>query len=229
MTDTIAAISTGNVLAGIGIIRLSGSDTLNIIDRVFTPSGGAPMSERQNRLLVYGALRGSDGALLDLCLCTVSRGPHSYTGEDTAELQCHGSPMVLREGLQALFAAGARQAAPGEFTRRAFLNGRMNLTQAEAVIDLIHAESAAAVRNAAGQLGGAISRRIAAIYDAVRDISAHCHAVIDYPDEDIEEFRLAEYAGTMRDAETALEGRLAGFARGQVMTGGVPPASFGRR
>ncbi|MCD7767416.1 MAG: tRNA uridine-5-carboxymethylaminomethyl(34) synthesis GTPase MnmE, partial [Oscillospiraceae bacterium] len=228
MTDTIAAISTGNVLAGIGIIRLSGSDTLNIIDRVFTPSGGAPMSERQNRLLVYGALRGSDGALLDLCLCTVSRGPHSYTGEDTAELQCHGSPMVLREGLQALFAAGARQAAPGEFTRRAFLNGRMDLTQAEAVIDLIHAESAAAVRNAAGQLGGAISRRIAAIYDALRDISAHYHAVIDYPDEDIEEFRLAEYAGTMRDAETALEGLLAGFARGQVLTGGVPTAIIGR-
>ncbi|MCD8001916.1 MAG: tRNA uridine-5-carboxymethylaminomethyl(34) synthesis GTPase MnmE [Oscillospiraceae bacterium] len=228
MTDTIAAISTGNVLAGIGIIRLSGSDTLNIIDRVFTPSGGAPMSERQNRLLVYGALHGTDGALLDLCLCTVSRGPHSYTGEDTAELQCHGSPMVLREGLQALFAAGARQAAPGEFTRRAFLNGRMDLTRAEAVIDLIHAESAAAVRNAAGQLGGAISRRIAAIYDALRDISAHYHAVIDYPDEDIDEFRLAEYAGTMRDAETALEGLLAGFARGQVLTGGVPTAIIGR-
>ena len=157
--DTIAAISTGNVLSGIGIIRISGPDTLRVLERVFTPAQGAPMAERRDRLLVYGALRGVDGAVLDLCLATVSRGPRSYTGEDTAELQCHGSPTVLRAGLEALFAAGARQAGPGEFTKRAFLNGRMDLTQAEAVIDLIHAETDEAAKNAAGQLGGAIRRR----------------------------------------------------------------------
>ena len=106
MSDTIAAIATGNVLSAIGILRLSGDGTLAVIDRVFHPANGRPMSEAPNRQLVYGAFCDTDGQTLDLCLCTVSRGPHSYTGEDTAELQCHGSPAVLRAGLQALFAAG---------------------------------------------------------------------------------------------------------------------------
>ena len=113
MTDTIAAISTGPVLAGIGVLRLSGPDALAVAERVFTPAHGAPMSARPDRLLVYGTLHDAAGEVLDICLCTVSRAPHSYTGEDTAELQCHGSPTVLREGLEALFAAGARQARPG--------------------------------------------------------------------------------------------------------------------
>lgn len=123
MSDTIAAIATGNVLSAIGILRLSGDGTLAVIDRVFHPANGRPMSEAPNRQLVYGAFCDTDGQTLDLCLCTVSRGPHSYTGEDTAELQCHGSPAVLRAGLQALFAAGARQALAGEFTKRAFSTG----------------------------------------------------------------------------------------------------------
>ena len=133
MSDTIAAVATGNVLSAIGILRLSGDGTLAVIDRVFRPANGRPMSEAPDRKLVYGTFCDTDGQTLDLCLCTVSRGPHSYTGEDTAELQCHGSPAVLRAGLQALFAAGARQALAGEFTKRAFLNGRMELSSAEAV------------------------------------------------------------------------------------------------
>ena len=108
MKDTIAAISTGSALSAIGIIRLSGPDTLEIIDKVFTPSHGQAMSTRRDRLLVYGELHDAVGTVLALCLCTVSRGPGSYTGEDTAELQCHGSPTVLQEGLRTLFAAGAR-------------------------------------------------------------------------------------------------------------------------
>ena len=229
MSDTIAAVSTGNQLSGIGVIRLSGDGALELIDRVFTPAyGSAPMSARPDRLLVYGTLRGRGGTVLDLCLCTVSRAPHSYTGEDTAELQCHGSPTVLREGLEALFAAGARQAKAGEFTKRAFLNGRMDLTQAEAVIDLIHAETAEAARNAAGQLGGAIGRKTDAVYDALRDISSHYHAVIDYPDEDIEAFQLEAYTALLSDAEAALSGLLRTFERGRVMTGGVPTAIVGR-
>ena len=114
MSDTIAAIATGNVLSAIGILRLSGDGVLTVIDRVFRPANGRPMSEAPDRKLVYGAFCDTDGQTLDLCLCTVSRAPHSYTGEDTAELQCHGSPAVLRAGLQALFAAGARQALAGE-------------------------------------------------------------------------------------------------------------------
>lgn len=229
MPDTIAAIATGNVLSAIGIIRLSGDDTLKIIDRVFRPAYGAtPMSERKDRTLVYGSLLDVGGETVDLCLCTVSRAPHSYTGEDTAEIQCHGSPTVLREGLQALFAAGARQALAGEFTKRAFLNGRMDLTQAEAVIDLIHAETAEAAKNAAGQLGGAILRRTDRIYDSLKDISAHYHAVLDYPDEDIEDFQLAAYADVMAGAETELARLLAGFDRGKIMQGGVPAVILGR-
>ena len=228
MSDTIAAVSTGNQLAGIGIIRLSGPDALRIAARVFTPERGAPMSERPDRLLVYGALRDRSGAVIDRCLCTVSRGPGSYTGEDTAELQCHGSPTVLREGLEALFAAGARQARAGEFTKRAFLNGRMDLTQAEAVIDLIHAETAEAARNAAGQLGGAIARRAGAVYDALRDISSHYHAVIDYPDEDIEEFQLSAYADALSEAERTLDALYRSFDRGRILTGGLAAAIVGR-
>ena len=216
MSDTIAAVSTGNQLAGIGVIRLSGDGALEIIDRVFTPAYGAsPMSARQDRLLVYGTLRDQSGAALDLCLCTVSRAPRSYTGEDTAELQCHGSPTVLREGLEALFAAGARQARAGEFTKRAFLNGRMDLTQAEAVIDLIHAETAEAARNAAGQLGGAIGLKTDAVYDLLRDISSHYHAVIDYPDEDIEAFQLSAYADALAEAERTLDALRKSFDRGR--------------
>ena len=138
---------------------------------------------------MYGDLLGPGGEVIDRALATFSRAPHSYTGEDTAEFQCHGSPMVLQLGLEALFAQGARQAGPGEFTRRAFLNGRLDLAQAEAVADLIEAETPAAVHQAAGQLSGALSRRVGAIYDGLVDLLAHFHAVLDYPDEDIDPFR----------------------------------------
>ena len=228
MSDTIAAIATGNVVSAIGILRVSGPDTLSVIDRVFFPANGKPMSSAADRQLVYGALRDDSGATLDLCLCTVSRGPRSYTGEDTAELQCHGSPTVLRAGLQALFAAGARQALAGEFSKRAFLNDRMDLTQAEAVIDLIHSETAEAAKNAAGQLAGAVTRRAGEIYAALTDISSHYHAVIDYPDEDIPDFQLARYAQTLSAAAESLSCLLRTFSRGQLMREGVPAVILGR-
>ena len=228
MSDTIAAIATGNVLSAIGILRLSGDGVLTVIDRVFRPANGRPMSEAPDRKLVYGAFCDTDGQTLDLCLCTVSRAPHSYTGEDTAELQCHGSPAVLRAGLQALFAAGARQALAGEFTKRAFLNGRMDLTQAEAVIDLIHADTTLDAKNAAGQLGGAVLRRAQAVYDALQDIASHYHAVIDYPDEDIPDFQLSAYEATLTDCIDQLQRLLDTFSRANVLHGGVPAVILGR-
>ncbi len=227
-SDTIAAIATGAVLSAIGIVRVSGSDTLAVIDRVFTPRAGAPMSERPDRRLVLGRLFGADGGLLDECLATVSRAPNSYTGEDTAELQCHGSPTVLREALKALFAAGARQAKAGEFTRRAFLNGRMDLTQAEAVVDLIDAQTAQAARNAAAQLGGAVTRRTDGIYDRLSGICSHFHAVLDYPDEDIEPFALSGYRAVMAEAAEELSRLFATFRRGSVLKNGVRCAILGR-
>ena len=202
--DTIAAIATGSAVSAIGIVRVSGPQAIALMDAVFTPSDGKAMSAHPDRKLVYGALHGADGAALDYCLCTISRAPHSYTGEDTAELQCHGSPVVLSEALGELFRLGARQAGPGEFTKRAFLNGRMDLTEAEAVIDVIEAESAAAAKNAAGQLAGAVTRRTEAVYDMLTDMAAHFAAALDYPDEDIEPFELENYARQLDEAIAGL-------------------------
>ena len=228
MADTIAAIATGTQVSAIGIIRLSGDETFRVIDRLFFPYSGKKMSESADRRLIFGELRDCGGELLDVCLCTISRAPHSYTGENTAELQCHGSPTVLRAALDELFALGARQAAPGEFTKRAFLNGRMELCAAEAVADIIDAETVECAKNAAGQLSGAISRKVDGIYSALTDISSHYHAVLDYPDEDIEDFQLESYEGSLTSALTELERLLQSHERGKLMTGGIPAAIAGR-
>ena len=228
MADTIAAIATGTQVSAIGIIRLSGDETFRVIDRLFFPYSGKKMSESADRRLIFGELRDRGSELLDVCLCTISRAPHSYTGENTAELQCHGSPTVLRAALDELFALGARQAAPGEFTKRAFLNGRMELCAAEAVADIIDAETVECAKNAAGQLSGAISRKVDGIYSALTDISSHYHAVLDYPDEDIEDFQLESYEGSLTSALTELERLLQSHERGKLMTGGIPAAIAGR-
>lgn len=228
MSDTIAAVSTGFQISAIGIIRLSGDDAINIIDRVFTPASGASISQRRDRELVYGRLHTAEGDTLDLCLCTVSRAPHSYTGENTAELQCHGSPVVLRAALEELFRLGARQADPGEFTKRAFLNGRMELTEAEAVADLIDAETVECAKNAAGQLSGAISRKLDGIYDLLVDICSHYHAVLDYPDEDIEDFRLDSYRADLTGCIDRLRALKSTYSRGKLMVSGIPAAIIGR-
>ena len=228
MSDTIAAIATGATLSAIGIVRLSGEGAIELADTLFRPASGGPMREAQPRTLVYGSLCTRAGELLDLCLCTISRAPHSYTGEDSAEFQCHGSPVVLRALLDELFALGARQALPGEFTKRAFLNGRLGLSSAEAVADLIDAESADSAKNAAGQLAGALSQRTEGVYAALADISAHYHAVLDYPDEDIEPFRMAEYGRTLEDAAAQLRALLSTYERGKLMREGIPAAIIGR-
>ena len=228
MSDTIAAIATGAQISAIGIIRLSGSDALKITDALFHPYSGKPMSGNPDRKLVYGELKDRSGELLDVCLCTVSRAPNSYTGEDTAELQCHGSPVVMRAALDEIFALGGRQALPGEFTKRAFINGRMELSRAEAVVDIIDAESIEAAKNAAGQLTGAVGNKIEAVYSSLADISSHFHAVLDYPDEDIEDFTIQRYASQLRGAETRLSALLSTFSRGKLMNMGIPAAIVGK-
>ena len=228
MADTIAAIATGAQVAAIGIIRVSGPEALPIVDRLFRPASGKLMSEYEDRKLVYGRLTDLSGDLLDLCLCTVSHAPHSYTGEDTAELQCHGSPTVLRAALEELFHAGARQALPGEFTKRAFLNCRMELSSAEAVADIIDAESIECAKNAAAQLSGAVAVKADNIYSTLTDISSHYHAVLDYPDEDIEDFRLENYKQQLSSAADSLRALLKSFERGKLMVSGIPAAIVGR-
>lgn len=228
MSDTIAAVSTGSQVCAIGIVRLSGDMAIEIADRLFKPMSGAKMSALDDRRLVYGRLFDDEGRLLDICLCTISRAPNSYTGEDTAELQCHGSPVVLRAVLDAAFSLGARQARAGEFTKRAFLNGRMDLASAEAVADIIDAETADAARNAASQLGGAISRRCDEVYSVLTDISSHYHAVLDYPDEDIEDFTLEHYRADIARCTATLERLRASYEGGKMLNAGIPAAIVGR-
>lgn len=226
--DTIAAISTPPGPGAIGILRLSGPEAVSIAERCFKPLGRKGLREHGPRELVYGDLLDSGGQAIDRVLCTYSLGPSSYTGGDTAEFQCHGSPMVLTLGLEALFAAGARQARAGEFTRRAFLNGRLDLAQAEAVGDLLSAQSREGARHAAGQLAGALSRKIGDIYSALVDVMAHFHAVLDYPDEDIDPFRMEELEASLEAQERALDALLAACGRGKQLRDGVPCAIVGR-
>lgn len=228
MMDTIAAIATGNVIAAIGIIRSSGDDAITIADKVFRTKSVKSLTECEDRKLYYGELLNTEGNVIDHCLCTVSHAPHSYTGENTVEFQCHGSPVVLSEGLRSLFKAGARQAEAGEFTKRAFLNRRMDLTQAEAVIDLIDAETPLAAENAVGQLGRAIGRKTDKIYDELVGMISHFQAVIDYPDEDIDDFAMSQYTGLMNEAESTLNALLKTFDRGRIMREGVPSAIIGK-
>ena len=228
MSQTIAAIATPPLPSAIGILRLSGDGAIEAAAAVFRPASGKSLAEYESRRLVYGTLLGPDGTPIDQALATVSRAPRSYTGEDTAEFQCHGSPAVLQLGLEALFAQGVRQAGPGEFTRRAFLNGKLDLTQAEAVADLIDAETPAAVRQAAGQLSGALGRRVGAIYDGLVDLMAHFHAVLDYPDEDIDPFRADTIRAGLEEARAGLSALLATYERGRYIAGGVPCVLVGR-
>ena len=228
MSEPIAAIATPPVPSAIGIVRVSGEGAIEAASAVFRAASGRPLAACESRRLVYGTLLGPDGAPIDQVLATISRAPHSYTGEDTAELQCHGSPAVLAMALEALFAQGVRQAGPGEFTKRAFLNGKLDLTQAEAVADLLEAETPAAVRQAAGQLSGALSRRVAALYDGLVDLMAHFHAVLDYPDEDIDPFRADTIREGLDAAHTGLEALLRTYDRGRYIAGGVPCVLIGR-
>lgn len=227
MSELIAAISTPPVPSAIGVLRLSGSGAAACADRVFRARSGRPLTQTPDRQLVYGSLLDRAGNVIDQVLATVSRAPHSYTGEDTAELQCHGAPVVLSMAMEALYAAGARPARPGEFTQRAFLNGKLDLTQAEAVADLLEAETPQAARTAAGQLTGALSRRVEGIYDGLVDLLAHFHAVLDYPDEDIDPFRVQEIGEAMGRAERGLKELLATYDRGKFLTRGVPCAIVG--
>lgn len=228
MSDVIAAISTALAPSGIGIIRLSGEGCAALADRILTPVFAAPLAQAAPRRLCLYDLRDRSGRVIDRILAVQTPGPASYTGEDTVELQCHGSPAVLTEALAHLLAQGARQAGPGEFTKWAFLNGRMDLTAAEAVIDLIEAETADAAANAAGQVGGALLRRLSPVYEALVSVMSHFHAVLDYPDEDIDRFDLENYAALLLEQRSTLEALLATAGRGRVVKNGIKAVLLGR-
>ena len=228
MSDVIAAVSTGMCVSAIGIIRLSGDGCAAIADKVFTLNNGLSMEQAANRKQLLGKLFDKSGRIIDQCVAVYTRGPHSYTGEDTVEFHCHGSPAVLAAGLEALYRAGARPATRGEFTMRAFLNGQLGLTEAEAVIDLIEAETADAAANAAGQVGGRLQKTLMPIYNDLTDLCSHFHAVLDYPDEDIDDFRLEDYSATLRSNAKALYALLQTYGQGRILRNGVAAAIVGK-
>ena len=228
MSHTIAAVSTGSQVSAIGIIRLSGDDCIAVASKVFTLNSKKSLLEASDRRLYLGTLHDKQGRCLDQCMAVVSRGPHSYTGEDTVEFHCHGSPAVLAAGLEALYLAGAKPAKRGEFTKRSFLNGKLDLTQAEAVIDLIEADTADAAANAAGQVGGVLQKKLAPIYDDLVNLCSHFHAVLDYPDEDIEDFGLQNYSGTLKTDARQLYDLLKTYSQGRILKQGVSAAIVGK-
>ena len=228
MSHVIAAVSTGMTVSAIGILRLTGDGCAAVAGKVFKLTNGTALQDAPNRKLVLGNLQDKQGRIIDSCLAVYTRGPHSYTGEDTVEIQCHGSPAVLAAGLEALYAAGAQPAKRGEFTKRAFMNGQLALTQAEAVIDLIEAETADAAANAAGQVEGVLQKKLAPIYDNLTDICSHFHAVLDYPDEDIEDFGLVQYEAALRKDAKALQDLLQTYGQGRILKQGVAAAIVGK-
>jgi len=228
MSQIIAAVSTGMVVSAIGIIRMTGAGCAAVADKVFTRINGKPLAQAPERKLVLGDLHDAKGRVIDQCCAVFTPGPNSYTGEDTVEFHCHGSPAVLAAGLDALYRSGARPAQRGEFTKRAFLNGRMDLTRAEAVIDLIEAETPEAAANAAGQVGGRLQKKLDPIYNELTDLCSHFHAVLDYPDEDIDDFRLEEYAGQLTRNGKTLAAILDTYQQGQILRRGVRAAIVGK-
>ena len=228
MSQIIAAVSTGMAVSAIGIIRMTGEGCADVAQKVFTRINGRPLHDAPERKLVLGDLHDAQGRVIDQCCAVYTPGPNSYTGEDTVEFHCHGSPAVLTAGLDALYRAGARPAQRGEFTKRAFLNGRMDLTSAEAVIDLIEAETAEAAANAAGQVGGRLQKKLQPVYEELKDLCSHFHAVLDYPDEDIDDFRLEEYSGQLRKNEKSLAAILSTYSQGQILRRGVRAAIVGK-
>ena len=196
-TDTIAAIATPPGAGGVGIVRVSGTEALPLFKQLFVPLH--PRSSFTSHRLYYGSIHARSGILLDEVLAVYMRAPHTYTREDVVEFQCHASPLVLQELLEHLFTLGARPAEPGEFTKRAFLSGRIDLSQAEAVIDLLEARSATGAGLAAAQLQGALARTIDAIRAALIELMARLEVAIDFPEEDADIFDRHEAAHILQE------------------------------
>ena len=227
MSSTIAAISTPTAVGGISLIRISGDCALAIAEKLFVPFGKTPVSEMAGHSCAYGRIV-YDGETLDDVLLTVFRAPSSYTGEDTAEISCHGGLYVTKKVLRAAIALGAEPAAAGEFTKRAFLNGKLSLTQAEAVADIISAEGDSALKSANMMREGALFRDVKSVSDRLVELLGGLAAWTDYPDEDIPETDPAAILSALSECEKRLEKIIAGYYGGIVFREGVSCAIVGR-
>ena len=223
--DTIAAVATPQGAGGIGIIRVSGPLSATIAVSVFAPSAGPASWESHH--LYYGHVMAGEGYVLDEGLAVLMRGPRSYTGEDVLELHCHGSPVLLRQVLSEVLRCGARLAEPGEFTRRAFLNGRLDLTQAEAVLDLVRARTAAGAALAAQQLGGQLSEHLAELRTHLVGLKALLEVQIDFSDEDVD-VSASQLLSTTDTCLVTIQDLINTFERGTILRDGLRVAIVGK-
>lgn len=227
MEKTIAAVATGNSAGGIGVIRISGEKALEIADRVFSAKDGTSLSD-------LGGYRAKFGSVIinnekaDDAVALVFRAPKSYTGEDVVEISVHGGIFIVEKTLEAVFSAGAVPAEAGEFTKRAFLNGKMDLTQAESVADLISAQGETALRASYNALQGSLSNKIGSILDGLMDCSALMAAWVDYPDEEIEELSPERLIETLENARADLKKLVDEYDNGQAMIQGIDTAIAGK-
>ncbi len=226
-SSTVAAISTPVAAGGIGVIRISGKDAIEIASRVFVPSGKKQVNTMAGYTAAHGTVTDA-GKPIDEAVLLVFRAPHSYTGEDVAEISCHGGVYVVSHVLRAVLNAGAEPAAPGEFTKRAFLNGKLDLTEAEAVMSLISAQGEQSASAALTALEGALSKKILAAAQILITDSAYLAAWVDYPDDEIEEISTDKLISDYEQVLDSLESLLSNYDAGRAVTEGVDTVIAGK-
>ena len=225
--DTICAIATAQGGA-IGTIRVSGKEAITITDKIFTPASGPTLSGRKPYTLTFGHINGENGEIVDEVLVSLFRGPHSYTGEDSTEISCHGSSYILQQVMQLLIKNGCRAAGPGEFTQRAFLNGKMDLSQAEAVADLIASTSAASHRMAMNQMRGGFSRELSQLREKLLHLTSLMELELDFSDhEELEFADRSELSQIASQVEGVINGLVQSFSVGNAIKNGIPVAIIG--
>ncbi len=225
--SAIAAISTPLGTGGVGIIRISGKNATEIADRIFVSVNGKKLSSSKGYRAYFGRIFDGETAV-DEVVCLVFRAPHSYTGEDVVEINCHGGVVLLKKILRLILQNGAQAAAPGEFTKRAFLNGKLDLSEAESVMTLISAQGEQGANAAFNQLEGSLSRKIEKINSSLLSLAAHIAAWVDYPDDEIEELGNNELYSTIYNAHLELCALLSNFDSGMAVTNGVEAAIVGK-
>jgi len=226
--DTIAAISTPLGEGGIGIVRLSGRDAIPIAEKLFSSPKNKKLSQAESHTLTYGFIHDpSANTPIDEVLVSIMKAPNTYTKEDVVEINCHGGLLPLRKTLELALRNGARLAEPGEFTKRAFLNGRIDLSQAEAVIDLIRAKTDESREAALEQLSGGLSEKIVGLRERIASLCAHIEAYIDFPDEEIEPASMESIQNELRSIIDALMLLSKSFEEGRFFREGLKVAIVG--
>lgn len=223
---TVAAISTPPGKGGVALIRISGADAVDIVSKVFFPESGRDLRSYRSRTAIYGEIR-LDGAVIDDGILTLFYAPGSYTGEDTAEICCHGGMLVTAKVLESCFAAGAYAAGAGEFTRRAFLNGKITLSEAEAIGDLLDAKTDAQLLLSRSGAGGRLSRKVEDIYAIMREVAASVYVTVDYPEEDLGDLTVEEMRLALCSVEQELLSLADGYKTARVITEGVDTVIVG--